>query len=267
MKKLLSMLLIAMFALCAFAPLTAQAKSKVSTTVEKSDVIYVGQSKKLIFSYNGTAVDSSDISWKISKGKKYIKLSGDTIKGKKAGTAVVKATYEDKQVVITFKVKKKSSPKAQTVEVNSTKVKIPANYVQTRESSDRQLDFMSTKKDTKLIVNVVNTGLNDFDGLTQSKKSECLKQLEKFTKDYGANYESTIMYVDGNDIVSSDKYTEAFSENAIIGHFSYELKNIGTIYVKEAYILKGNKEIIVSSVSYDESDCENDIEYVLKNNK
>ena len=41
----------------------------------------------------------------------------------------------------------------------------------------------------------------------------------------------------------------------------------GTIYVKEAYILKGNKEIIVSSVSYDESDCENDIEYVLKNNK
>ena len=148
--------------LCGFFSVDAYAAPASTGYVEGTTLdaeVWVKQTRMLTVFYNYKVVPGKDVTWKVTEGSKYVKVNKQgAMTGKKAGKAVIKATYSGNTFTFNITVTKAPKTKAKTYKINGASIKIPKGYVRNTdleeagESPEMTRAFNYVKDDTVLSV-------------------------------------------------------------------------------------------------------------------
>ena len=160
-KKIIVLLLAFTF-ICGFFNVDAYAAPSATGVVQGTTLeaeVWVKQTRQLTIFYNYKAVSGKNVKWKVTEGSKFVKVSKTgAITGKKAGKAVVKATYSGNTFTFNITVTKAPKTKAKTYKINGASIKIPKGYVRNTDleeaggSPEMTRAFNYVKDDTVLSV-------------------------------------------------------------------------------------------------------------------
>jgi hypothetical protein len=148
--------------LCGFFSVDAYAAPASTGYVEGTTLdaeVWVKQTRMLTVFYNYKVVPGKDVTWKVTEGSKYVKVNKQgAMTGKKAGKAVIKATYKGYTFTFNITVSKAPKAKAKTYKINGASIKLPKGYVrnealeETGEDADKSKVFSYVKDDTILYI-------------------------------------------------------------------------------------------------------------------
>ncbi len=281
MKKITALLLAISCIFVLYSPLTVRAEEKITMQpikdrqnepTEFNATIYKGQAANISFTYEGKVVKPSKVKWKITEGKKYVKIAKNkkTIKGLKAGTAVLEGSYKDKQTTFTITVKKAPKNKTGNLTMNGVTVNIPTGYDIISEETSNSLSktmLSSTGKKNGAITlfarsSKVNPATLD-DKLWEQVNSElvagAVNAIQRLAFDFvNAGFE---IEVDESTLTYSAVHNGMASASC-----RFELKYFGSCWVSTIYWLKGDQILSASIVSYDENANQLATSYLIENN-
>lgn len=288
-KTILSMSLIVAIISALLVPTQAQAKTKSSLfgdenefdntyealeAFEELDVdqilmpVSVGQTAHLLFNYNGEIVKSSKVKWKVIEGKDCVKVvkKGKLYKGVKPGDAVIQGTYKDSTIKFGVTVYEKTTVKAQKVKLDNVSVKIPKNYVQFYADLGSAITYyLNTKKEScmGIISQPMAISADDVTEEEWAIMDATLSQgfLNMDISSFGMD--SFGFIVDNDATIRELKYAD---HGTYVLKFTCSAKNCDDMVFGVAVFFKENKLVIMVNVSYDDELCEEELDYIIKNN-
>lgn len=286
-KTILSMSLIVAIISALLVPTQAQAKTKSSLfgdenefdntyealeAFEELDVdqillpVSVGQTAHLLFNYNGEIVKSSKVKWKVIEGKDCVKVvkKGKLYKGVKPGDAVIQGTYKDSTIKFGVTVYEKTTVKAQKVKLDNVSVKIPKNYVPYTYIGST-LTYINTKKESYLAImsETMAVSANDVTEEEWAIMDANLSQgfLNIDISSFGMD--SFGFIVDNDATIRELKYAD---HGTYVLKVTCPAKNCDDMVFGAAVFFKKNKLVVMANVSYDDELCEEELDYIIKNN-
>lgn len=285
LKSFLSMSLIVAIVSALIMPTQAQAKTK-SLVADKDKVnvldaieafensgldqilipVSVGQTAHLLFNYNGEIVKSSKVKWKVIEGKDCVKVvkKGKLYKGVKPGDAVIQGTYKDSTIKFGVTVYEKTTVKAQKVKLDNVSVKIPKNYVPYTYIGST-LTYLNTKKESYLAITSETMAVSADDvteeewAIMDANLSQGLLNID--ISSFGMD--SFGFIVDNDATIRELKYAD---HGTYVLKVTCPAKNCDDMVFGAAVFFKKNKLVVMANVSYDDELCEEELDYIIKNN-
>lgn len=285
LKSFLSMSLIVAIVSTLLLPTQAQAKTK-SLVADKDKVnvldaieafensgldqilmpVSVGQTAHLLFNYNGEIVKSSKVKWKVIEGKDCVKVvkKGKLYKGVKPGDAVIQGTYKDSTIKFGVTVYEKTTVKAQKVKLDNVSVKIPKNYVPYTYLGS-ELTYLNTKKESYLAITSETMAVSADDvteeewAIMDANLSQGLLNID--ISSFGMD--SFGFIVDNDATIRELKYAD---HGTYVLKVTCPAKNCDDMVFGAAVFFKKNKLVVMANVSYDDELCEEELDYIIKNN-
>ena len=285
LKSFLSMSLIVAIVSTLLLPTQAQAKTK-SLVADKDKVnvldaieafensgldqilmpVSVGQTAHLLFNYNGEIVKSSKVKWKVIEGKDCVKVvkKGKLYKGVKPGDAVIQGTYKDSTIKFGVTVYEKTTVKAQKVKLDNVSVKIPKNYVPYTYLGS-ELTYLNTKKESYLAITSETMEVSADDvteeewAIMDANLSQGLLNID--ISSFGMD--SFGFIVDNDATIRELKYAD---HGTYVLKVTCPAKNCDDMVFGVAVFFKKNKLVVMANVSYDDELCEEELDYIIKNN-
>ncbi len=287
LKSFLSMSLIVAIVSTLLMPTQAQAKTK-SLVADKDKVnvldaieafensgldqilqpVSVGQTSHLCFVYDGEIVKPSKVKWKVTEGKDIVKIvkKGKLYKGLKEGEAVIEGTYKGTTLKFGVTVYKKTTVKAQKLKFDDISIKIPKNYLMFADLGGGSATYINTKNEIALAIQVSDMPVSADDitedvwaymdpSMAESILSIDISSFGLDSFGYAIDNEKT-----EREAICSDHGVYAFK-------FKCPMKNYDDMFLGIVVLYKKDKLFTIINISFDEDLSDQELDYILNNNK
>jgi len=263
-KKLISVLLIFSIIFGSVGVVSASA-AETETNEEESltDIMYVGQIRRLLFVYDNEVLSSRKVKWSITTGKDVVEIvDNKSVKALKAGSATVVGQYKGEKNSYTVLVMNKPECKARKVTVGTGTVKIPSGYMEAY-NGDASLTLNSIKSDNMLSIFYV-----DKDDLSPEFSLDDDGKVKIYLETVLETMISTILEAYETFGITDSKFE---SKELEAGKVRYKgcikLKNIGKYYIDGVAIYNENEGAKVAlDIGYEKKEASKIISYIAKKN-